>query len=767
VRFWKWLGKRDANYAALRRAARTAIVMPALFAFCMVVIGDAEMATFAAFGSFAMLLLVDFGGSMRERVQSQVGLAITGAVFVCVGSLVSSPVWLAAAAMAIVAFAVLFVGAVSSVLASASTSLLLAFILPVTLPGNALSIVPRLAGWGLAAAVGVVAITVLWPAPPRDPLRAASARACRALARRLRADVEFVLSDHDAARGEAYEKAVADADQAVTALHTGFLATPYRPTGLSTSARTAVRLIDEVNWLQAIVSHSTRYAASDAQPAKLAHMNACRVKSAAADVLESGADLLGQTAGDVTELQAALAQLTRLRPSVESSATTQLPAPLGAATGGDGSAGMDVVREFISALDPRFRAQELSYAVSQIGENIALTAAGERRTWWQRLLGKQPGNVSSTFDAGVERASAQLTWRSVWLHNSIRGAAALGIAVLLADLTGLQHSFWVVLGTLSVLRSNALSTGQSAVRGVLGTVIGVVIGAAVLFVIGPETTLLWIVLPIAILVAGVAPTAISFAAGQAGFTITLLILFNIIAPTGWSVGLFRIEDIALGCGVSLVVGLLFWPRGAAAALRQALADAYVDTVDYLTATVAFGVGRCDSSTESRSLPTAEALHAAAASRRLDDTFRTFLAERGAKQLALANVTAAVSGVAAMRLASDAVLDIWRTENGVAQGDRWAARRALDLSTEHLNEWYRDLGRQLVAQHELPKPLPRDPVADSALVDAVRADLSDESGNATSTAVRLIWTGDYLDGVRRLQSMIVEAAPILADERPAT
>jgi len=40
--------------------------------------------------------------------------------------------------------------------------------------------------------------------------------------------------------------------------------------------------------------------------------------------------------------------------------------------------------------------------------------------------------------------------------------------VLVASLIGAEHSFWVILGSLSVLRSNALSTGQNAVRGLLG-----------------------------------------------------------------------------------------------------------------------------------------------------------------------------------------------------------------------------------------------------------------------------------------------------------
>ncbi|MCW2873713.1 MAG: hypothetical protein JWL99_5033, partial [Streptomyces oryziradicis] len=53
-----------------------------------------------------------------------------------------------------------------------------------------------------------------------------------------------------------------------------------------------------------------------------------------------------------------------------------------------------------------------------------------------------------------------------------------------AHLTSDQHSFWVLLGTLSVLRSNALNTGQNAVRAVLGTVVGSVIGAGLLQLIG-------------------------------------------------------------------------------------------------------------------------------------------------------------------------------------------------------------------------------------------------------------------------------------------
>ena len=360
-----------------------------------------------------------------------------------------------------------------------------------------------------------------------------------------------------------------------------FLASPSRPTGLSTSARTVVRLVDELLWLDAQIAQSTFAPAAAGSSLSPLREAALRLKLTAAEVLEEGSALLQQRGGDPRMLEAAASRLAETRAAVEAVAISAPVLPggqadaEGAVDGGGpdgGAAGMTV--NLISALDPGFRAQELSHAVEQVAQNIALTARAERRTWWQRALGRQPGDVLGPVAAAEQRASGYFTWHSVWLRNSIRGAAALAIAVLLADISGVQHSFWVVLGTLSVLRSNALSTGQTALRGVLGTAVGVVVGAALLLVIGTNAVALWALLPIAILVAGVAPAAISFAAGQAAFTITLVLLFNIIAPTGWTVGLLRIEDIAIGCAVSLVVGVLFWPRGASAALRRALAEAY-------------------------------------------------------------------------------------------------------------------------------------------------------------------------------------------------
>ena len=215
------------------------------------------------------------------------------------------------------------------------------------------------------------------------------------------------------------------------------------------------------------------------------------------------------------------------------------------------------------ALEPSFRIRVLTYAARQVAD-YALVATGARTA-------ERPARAAlqTTEQLAVEHASA----RSIWLRNSVRGAVGLAIAVFIAQRAGLQHAFWVVLGTLSVLRSNALATGSSIVSALAGTAVGLLVGAALVIAIGTHEAVLWAALPPAVLLAAYAPRAISFAAGQAGFTVVLFILFNLIQPTGWHVGLVRIEDVAIGFAISLGVGLLFWPRGAASLLRENLATA--------------------------------------------------------------------------------------------------------------------------------------------------------------------------------------------------
>jgi uncharacterized membrane protein YccC len=161
-----------------------------------------------------------------------------------------------------------------------------------------------------------------------------------------------------------------------------------------------------------------------------------------------------------------------------------------------------------------------------------------------------------------ELLRANLDLRSVRFDNAVRSALGLAAAVVVAKLLSVEHAFWVVLGTLSVLRSGVLGTGVSALEALAGTAIGFAVATGVLNIVGTDHAALWVILPIAIFLSGYTPGAVHFVVGQASFTVFVVVLFNLLVPQGWETGLVRLENIALGVGVSVLAGVLLWPRGA-------------------------------------------------------------------------------------------------------------------------------------------------------------------------------------------------------------
>ncbi|WP_459180366.1 hypothetical protein [Streptomyces sp.] len=136
---------------------------------------------------------------------------------------------------------------------------------------------------------------------------------------------------------------------------------------------------------------------------------------------------------------------------------------------------------------------------------------------------------------------------------------------------------------------------------------------------------------------------------------------------------------------------------------------------------------------------------------------TYLTERGAKPVPLAEMTALVTGVAALRLSADAILDLWECDQAT-EGDRSAARTELQEFSAQVAAWYDDLAAGFTGLRSVPIPVGHDHKADSRLIESVRRDLQRQDG--TATAVRVIWTVDHLDAARRLQTHLNAPVPAL-------
>ena len=667
------------------RALRAVLVIPSLFALTFEGFGNLQMALFAAFGGFASLVMASFGGSRRDKLIAHLGLAVIGSLGLIIGTAVNGIAWLAVLVTIPVTFGIFFAGVAGPNAASGVTAALLPYVLPVATPGTVSMIPDRLAGWWLASVVSTAAVLLI-PAPsPGDRLRAAAARSAHALAEHLEASV----------RGTATAADTQACQEAKHQLMTAFASTPYRPVGLATADQGMASVVQLLEWCTVLVADATD-----------GHPNLDQAAQADRDLFAMTAVVLGQ-AGDL------LAGTSQWQPDTDAldrqrEATAAYHQSAAAAEErGEGEVDEDTV-EVVAR--HAFHAQAICLVVRNIvADTLIATRRADPETIAARRLGwygVQPeGTMAERRAASIAGALGVLTrhasFRSVWFLNSLRGSLALAAAVLVADISGVQHGFWVVLGTLSVLRSNAASTESTALRALGGTVLGFVLGALLLLGIGTSTPALWAALPIAVAVAAYAPGTLPFTFGQAAFTVVVLVLFNLLAPAGWRVGLLRIEDVAIGCLVSVVVGVLFWPRGAASVVGDDLADAFRRGAAYLTQSVDWALGTRDE-------PPDAGAAAATAGIRLDEALRGFLAEQGAKRLSKEDLWMLVMASMRLRLTAYSLAGMKAPAHGRHRGMAYA-RFTLTQAAADLAAFYERVavlvGRPVAGQVLMPVKVP--------------------------------------------------------------
>jgi len=795
---------------AAMRAARATIVVPALFALSDKVIDNPQVALFATFGGFATLVIANFGGTRKDKLIAHTGLAVTGSLALIIGTLVSGTTWLAALVTIPVTFAIFFAGVAGPNAVSGSTAAMFAYVLPVASAGNAAMIPSRLEGWWLASVVGTAAVLLLSPPTPGDRLRAAAAELAGELAGRVRV----------AAAGEA------TAPQAVRAardkLMAAFTAAPYRPTGLATADQALGGLVQSLEWGAAQIADmfdghidmtltcpadrdllsaaATMFGdvqallSGQAVDPDFNGIEAARTRSAAtlANLSEdSGVDarvaaahaVHAQAIATAARGAAADALIASRRATPETIAAVrrnwygygQSPAsyapPVAAQVATTGSASQASTAATLAA-PPRSAplnpdgAQAIAPA-SDGASGIAISPAPIVPNGAGRLssLGSAPPVAGLV---GATRVVARhATVRSVWFLNSLRSALALAAAVAVADASGVQHAFWVVLGTLSVLRTSASATGATAWRALAGTVVGFAIGALLLFGIGTTYTALWVALPVAVLVAAYAPGTTPFLVGQAAFTVTIVVLFNLLAPAGWKVGLLRVEDVAIGCGVSLVVGVLFWPRGAGSVVADDLADAFRRGADYLTQAVEWALSEL-------MLPPAAAAPAIGAALRLDDAVRGLLAEQGSKRISKEDLWTLVMATTRLRLTAQSLAGLRPADTApgappgaaclpLAGSEEYAgapACVALQSEATGLAGFYKQVADE-VGRAGRSRPLA--PVAAPPILGSA-VPRSGTTGAVGFIHPHVLWVQEHLHHLSQAAQMVIEPAVHVAETR---
>lgn len=545
----------DPGLASLRLGARAAIAQPLVLAFALLVLRNPQSTLFAVFGVFALLVFGNFGGPVRSRAAGYAGAAVAGAALVALGTLASPLAWAAAAAALVLAFAIEFSAVFGGHVAGARAPLSLALVLAASVPAPAAAIPDRVEGWLIGGGAATVSALVLWPRYERDALVRATAKALNALAALIAAG--RLASDPRPER--------ANAGEAVDRLRIQRIQAASRPGGPSRRDRALVQLVTEVERAHYFATAPS----GDTAGARPSLPEGDALAAAVVGVYEASAGVFdGRPGPDLPAFEAArLAHRTAL----DAWAASQLRSG-------------ESTESVLAGLDADHQLRVLSYLGLATGVNAAIAAGHDADLHGVRIPFEAPvrAGVGPALGRLGRVLRTHLTWTSALMHGAVRTALGLGLAVLIARLLGLDRAFWVVLGTTSVLRSNALATGRTAVQALVGTVLGFAVGGVLTLLFAKDIAVLWIALPFAVFMAVYAPSAVSFVAGQAAFTVLMLVLFNLLTPVGWRVGLVRIEDLLVGSAVGVAAGVLLWPRGARADFAAAVARLYRSVAVHLS-----------------------------------------------------------------------------------------------------------------------------------------------------------------------------------------
>ncbi|HEX4213466.1 MAG TPA: FUSC family protein [Candidatus Dormibacteraeota bacterium] len=609
VRLVRSLQPHDPELAGLRRAARAVIVIAPLFILCDLVLRQPQMTVFVVFGGFSLLVLADFGGPRRPRAAAY-GVGVTiGALLVALGTLASPIPWLAALVTLLVGVAIPLSAVLGGYVAAAQTMLMFSFVLAVSVPAPAEDIGLRVAGWVLAGAACTIAGVFFWPRFEVAKLHHEVAAASRMLA-------DLVDADRRGESGPDLDALRRRAVGACAVTNRMYELTARRPIGPTGRDRAMAELMGELARIKELAAERLSAGGGDEVRDGLAEQVVATLR-AVADALDTGGR------ADLGPLVAARAAHARVLADWVQESMSEGRRP----------------EELLDVADADHTMRILAYLVLAMGANAVVANGG----WVEDGLPIPAGTPVHRGLLGIARRAGRTVRshfhpRSTALHGSLRVGIGLALAVLLARTLNLEHGFWVVLGTVSVLRTTAVATGRTVLQALGGTVLGFAIASAVIVTVGRDEAVLWALLPVCIFLAAYVSSAVGFVAGQAAFTVNVIVIFNLIAPAGWEVGLLRLEDVAAGCAVSVIVGLLLWPRGARNDFREAIIGTYRSISSFLALSY-------EDSLEGTPRATAESLRAAVVRGmvRVEDTFNQFINERGSRPVAPADAAQLVSG----------------------------------------------------------------------------------------------------------------------------
>ncbi len=543
----------DPGHLLFRKALRVAIVLPLAYLFVMYVIKMPYGAPYTAFGTFVLLSFSDFGGPTADRARAYIVTGLVGLVAVTVGTFAALSPYAAVASTLVVGIGLTYAGVLRGYVTAATMSILLPFVIAVTAGPGLDQLVQRLVGFTVAIVFATAAALLLWPTHIRSALRQRVAETLDASANVVRAMWPPDGGDPSGIDLQTRQRELTEAHHRMREQYDG---QPLRPGGATARDRALMQTIDELGRLRIILR-------SEPAPHRPAMLGDDELARCSASALTASADAIGR-GGPAPESDALDQVRAEHRLEIEHWIRQQLD--------------QGTSQRVRPMLDAGFHLRLAAVFAELIARHsrVAIGAPAERSSL-SGIAGRIPESEPTPWNI----LRKHFTMKSPWLRNSLRSGLALAIAVLVVYLTDVDHGFWVVLGTLTALRLDAMGTGKTAVQAIVGTIGGFVVGTAVVLAFGDNPTMLWVLFPITVFLSGYTPGAISLPVGQASFTVFVIVFYGIVAGADVQTGEIRVIDVGIGLAISLFVSALMWPRGVITRMNETLTEAVHASTAYL------------------------------------------------------------------------------------------------------------------------------------------------------------------------------------------
>ncbi|MFF4602986.1 FUSC family protein [Streptomyces sp. NPDC001339] len=552
-------------------AVRVTVAACTAFYLCRYGLGLTVMSLYATFTVVALGALARIPGSGRQRAETLLTAVPAGLALVGLGTLLAVRTWAAVLGMLVVGFLVAYAGTTGPRVAAAAPGMQLLYILPCFPPYAPDTLAQRLAGYLLGTVLLVLAQRFVLPEPATPPFRRLLAEA---------ADAAADLAEHRG--GPAPGPALARADAAAEALRPDRVPPADMPAAPTLANKALVHTAEAVRTLLARLAavHTTAGAYRAFRP-----QTAALLRTVGATARET-ARALRENERRWVRVGALPPRRARLRPGMGRPSATALQNELAPARTRRALEALDR----LSADEQLARLRRRSLVVQAADAAVTLVLA-TRLLLGDRSVDRNPGGHSFTYararatELWRQRLATHLTPRSVIFQNACRFALGLAAARAVAGVLNLQHGFWVLLATLTLIRTTSLETRTAVRQALIGTLLGAGLAAGLLAAVHDRPVVYAVVLPPLMLVAFLVGPLRGLAWAQGGFTLVVALLFAQVSPVTWLLAPVRVEDVLIGSVIGLVCGLVAWPRGAGREVRRSMADlcaAVADAIGWTT-----------------------------------------------------------------------------------------------------------------------------------------------------------------------------------------